>query len=91
MITPDDATDLLRESVLTINEELEKGPSAERRQQLEASRANLMAQIDAIAEGDLAGATQAVRAAADALQAVVLTGSTDPLAIIVRRLRDAAN
>jgi hypothetical protein len=90
MITPDDAEDLLREQVLTIDEELDKNPAAGRRQELESSKASLMAQIDAIDATDLESGARAVRAAADALQTVVLSGSTDPLAIIVRQLREAA-
>jgi hypothetical protein len=90
MITPDEAVDLLRDSVLTITEELEKNPTPARRQELETSRTTLMTQIDTVVADQLDSGARAVRAAADALQAVVLTGSTDPLAIIVRQLREAA-
>ena len=90
MITPDEAVDLLRESVLTINEELEKDPAPARRQELEVSRTSLLTQIDTIVATQLDSGARAVRVAADALQAVVLTGNTDPLAIIVRQLREAA-
>jgi hypothetical protein len=89
MITPNDASDLLAAQVATIDDELDNNPAPARRQQLEASRTTLMAQLDTIDEEELDSGARAVRAAADALQAVVLSGSTDPLAIIFRQLREA--
>ena len=89
MITPDDASDLLAAQVATIDDELDKNPTAARRAELEASKATLMNQLDTIDAADLDSGARAVRAAADALQTVVLSGSTDPLAIIFRQLRDA--
>jgi len=89
MITPDDASDLLATQVATIDDVLDKNPTAARRAELEASKATLMNQLDTIDAADLDSGARAVRAAADALQTVVLSGSTDPLAIIFRQLRDA--
>jgi hypothetical protein len=90
MPTADEAIELLEDSVLKIDEELAKNPSAERKQELETSRETLMAQIDNIDAVGLSAVAAAVKASADALQTVVLSGSTDPLAIVVRRLRQAA-
>jgi len=89
MITPDDASDLLAAQVATIDDELDGAPAAARRQELEASKAILMNQLDTIDPADLDSGARAVRAAADALQTVVQSGSTDPLAIILRQLREA--
>ena len=89
MITPDDASDLLAAQVATIDDELDNAPAAARRQELEASKTILMNQLDTIDPVDLDSGARAVRAAADALQAVVQSGSTDPLAIILHQLREA--
>ena len=90
MPTPQEASDLLKESLAAIDDELQKNPTPARKSELEKARQEINDQLDVLQAAALHQAAGAVKKAADALQKVVESGSTDPLAILVARLRELA-
>ena len=83
---PDDAETLLFDSLAVIDDQLAQNPAADRKTKLEKARQDVNDQLDDLQARQLHDAALAVERAANALQLVVESGSTDPLANVLKSL-----
>jgi len=83
----EDAETLLFDSLAVIDDELAQGPTADRKKALDKARQEVNDQLDDLQARQLTTAAAAVKRAADALEKVVASGSTDPIANVLKSLK----
>jgi hypothetical protein len=83
----EDAETLLFDSLAVIDDELARGPTADRKKVLDKARQEVNDQLDDLQARQLTTAAAAVKRAADALEKVVASGSTDPIANVLKSLK----
>jgi len=83
----EDAETLLFDSLAVIDDELAQGPTADREKALDKARQEVNDQLDDLQARQLTTAAAAVKRAADALEKVVASGSTDPIANVLKSLK----
>jgi hypothetical protein len=84
----EDPETLLFDSLAVIDDELAKNPIPQRKETLEKARQDVNDQLDVLQARQLTNAVIAVKRAADALERVVQSGRTDPLANVLDNLKD---